>query len=470
MRRIAPITLAALLVLAARAEAQQSAPWELLDSPVKVEGEVAAAGETLVCSLPFPPSASLFDCDKILGTIPLEFLGTELFSPFTVWHFDETCSMLGSWTTAFPGTTMTGVTFDEQTGTTYWAVDPFGTSSIAEYAYGTGVPTGSSIPLATFYPGVWGGLAIDTHAPGKHAYCEELAADVGVEFDLDSGAIGGTFPNPDNTGAGAYGNDVGDAADPSACSGATMIICSGTLLPPGGTQRVSQIDKNGTLCYQTWDLINGLQIPYGETFVNGIEEFFSPTTFEKQLLCMGNATDAAYILMQPTDVSQCQGVDSPASDVLFVNASLGGPSYCVSIDPSIPLPIAGAMQKPLGAGSGRYVLHLNAGAPSLATIRTLPVSLGKICYPLLFPPMGTAAPLAVWNNLGKTASIGASSYFGTPIPDPVPAPSFFWVQPAGDPLNLPLGSVWTIQGVVKNPASSSPKGASVTNAIVLLAY
>jgi len=470
MERPAFLALITAVALASGAAAQHSAPWELLDSPVKVEGEVAAAGESVVCSLPFPPTpaAALFDCDKILGTTPLEFLGNELYSPFRVWHFDETCSGIGNWTTAFSGTTLTGLTFDEQTGTTYWAVDPWATSSIVEYAFGTGVPTGVSIPLATGYAGVWGGLAIDTHAPGKHAFCEEIAVDVAVEYDLVSGAIGGTFANPDNIGMGAYGNDVGDAADPAACSGATMIISSG-IVTVIGAERVSQIDKNGTLCYQTWDLRTALP-SYGEVWVNGVEEFFSATTFEKQLLCMGSATSAAYILRQPLDVTQCQGVDWPASDVLFVNASRGGPFYDLSIDPSVPLPIAGAMQKPLGAGSGRYVVHLNAGVPNSATITTLPASLGKICYPVLFPPAGTASPVAVWNNLGKTASIGASSYFGTPIANPLLAPSFFWLQPAGDPVNLPYGTTWTIQGIVINPASSSPKGASVTNAIVLQAY
>jgi len=468
MKRIASLPLIATLVLASSSLAQHAAPWELLDSPVKVQGEITEAGESLVCSLPFPPGVSLFDCDKILGTSPVEFLGDELYSPFTVWHFDETCSMLGSWTTAFPGTTMTGLTFDEQTGTTYWVVDPFATSTIAEYAYGTGVPTGVSIPLAAGYPGVWGGLAIDTHAPGKFAYCEDVVGDIVVEYDLISGTHGPSFPNPDNHGVGAFGNDVGDAADPAACFGAALVMTSG-LPAEFQVVRASQVDKDGTLCYETW-LLWIVLLSYGETFVNGIEEFYSYTGVEKHLLCMGNVTGAAYILRQPVDIAHCQGVDSPASDVLFVNGDLGGPSHSVSINPLLFIPIGGSIQKPLVGGNGRFVVHLNVGAPSAGTLTTLPASLGRICHPLLLPPAGTAAPVAVWNNLGRTASIGASTYFGVSIPDPAPAPTFFWMRPVGDPLNLPLGSVWTIQGVVKNPAASSPKAASVTNAILLLAY
>jgi hypothetical protein len=111
------------------------------------------------------------------------------------------------------------------------------------------------------------------------------------------------------------------------------------------------------------------------------------------------------------------------------------------------------------------VVHLNPGAPSSGTITALPAMLGDFCFPLFLPPFGSAAPASVWNNLGKTDRIGSSSYFGTPIPNPANAPSFFALVPSGDPVNLPTGSTWTIQGLILNPASTSPKGASVTNAV-----
>jgi len=456
-----------ILALASAAGAQHSAPWELLEPGVRLQGEVVAAGESVICTLPFPPSASIFDCDKILGTSPLEFIGNEMLPPHTTWRFDETCSMISSWTTAVPSNTITGLAFDEQTGSTYWVVEPFIKKSILEYAIGTGVPTGMSVPLATGTIGVWGGLAIDTHLPGKLAYCEDIASDVVVEYDLVSGAVGMSFPNPDNLGAGAYGNDVGDAADPAACLGATLILASG-LLSEQQVSRVSQIDKFGTLCYETWELRDSLA-SYGETFVDGIEEFVSAVVGDNRLLCMGAVTNHAYIL-HGAYTARCNGIDAPASDVLYVNGSQGDASQSISIDPTIPVPIGAVLQRPLAAGNGQFVVHLNAGVPTAATITTLPASLGRICHPLLLPPAGTAAPVAVWNNLGRPTVIGASNYFGLPIPNPAPAPTFFWTLAAGDPLNLPYGSAWTIQGVVRNPASTSPKGASVTNAIVLLAY
>jgi hypothetical protein len=37
----------------------------------------------------------------------------------------------------------------------------------------------------------------------------------------------------------------------------------------------------------------------------------------------------------------------------------------------------------------------------------------------------------------------------------------------GDPANLLSGSTWILQGIIVNVASSSPKSASVTNALAI---
>jgi len=449
---------AAVLLLGSHvALAQENGATELLDSPVKVEGEIAYAAEGVFCALPLP--GSLFGVDKIEGATPVEFLVNEMFAPFRIFHVDEICALHASFPTAVSGATLTGITFDEQTGTTYWGVD-LSAGVIAEFTFATGTPTGASVPLAAGYPGVWGPLAIDTHRPGKRAFCEEIVADLALEYDLVSGAVGVSFANPDNTGSGAFGNGLSDAADPAACSGATMLISSGTPAE-GQVRRASQIGVDGTVCYEFWSL--GCLAGSGETFVNGIEESYSDWTW-KILLCVGNATGSAYVVWKNFLPDDCTGVDSPDSNVLFVNGR-GGYSYLIRIDNGLPLALA--IQKPPAGGNGKYVVHLNTGVPTLESLTLLPASLGWACFPMLYPPLGEASPVAVWNNIGKTDKIGTSQWFGGAIPNPPRAPAFFHLDADGDPVNLPLGSEWTLQGVIANPASSSPRGASLTNFWIL---
>ena len=101
------------------------------------------------------------------------------------------------------------------------------------------------------------------------------------------------------------------------------------------------------------------------------------------------------------------------------------------------------------------------------TITTLPVDLGEMCFSPLVPPFGSAAPISVWKNIGQTEKVGATNFFGTAMADPPSAPAFFQQSVVGDSTNMPVGSEFTLQGVIINPASSSPKNASVTNAISL---
>jgi hypothetical protein len=97
----------------------------------------------------------------------------------------------------------------------------------------------------------------------------------------------------------------------------------------------------------------------------------------------------------------------------------------------------------------------------------LPARLGTSCYPLLIPPYGAADPVAVWSNLHRPEKVGASGYFGSPIPDPAKAPTTFLDLPVGDTERLPPGTRVTLQGVIHNPAASSPREASLTNPVLL---
>jgi hypothetical protein len=283
-------------------------------------------------------------------------------------------------------------------------------------------------------------------------------------MDLTNGYLYGSFGNPDNTtGTGAFGNGCGEAMDPAACSGATMVVSSG-LGAEGQVRRVSQMDDTGTLCYETWDVATILT-PYGETFVNGIEEFYGSALGDKRLMISGNATGVMYNLGRPAGITDCQGVDAPDSDVVFVNSDQGGIDYTVQVNNTWPL--SWAIQDVPNTGGKKFVVHQNNGIPSSSTITSLPASLGSWCFPLLIPPFGSATPECVWSNLGKTNKIGASNYFGTPIANPSKAPTFFEARADGDSFNMTLGSQHTVQGIILNATASSPKGASATNALIV---
>jgi len=156
----------------------------------------------------------------------------------------------------------------------------------------------------------------------------------------------------------------------------------------------------------------------------------------------------------------CQGQDSPDSDVLMVNGSTGPVVYVPSGGPH-----EFSILKPPAGGNGKFVVNLNAGPPSADTITPLPSSLGPGCFDFLIPPFGKGSPISIWNNLNREDKIGSSNYFGNAIADPPRASTVFHSRALGDPVNLPPGSQWTLQGVIVNPAASGNRPASATNPI-----
>ena len=114
----------------------------------------------------------------------------------------------------------------------------------------------------------------------------------------------------------------------------------------------------------------------------------------------------------------------------------------------------------IAGSNGKFIFHVDAGIPGNGSVTPL-LDLGQSCFPFIDP---TSAIVA--NNAGRTDRVGASSYFMSPRPDPAKAPSFFDpTQPVLDLANLSAGSDWTGQAVALNPASSSKRGVSLTNAI-----
>lgn len=441
------ITLAFTCLSSATAVAQRDAAAEAFDSPIKLESRPFDAGPTIACSLALPPNAALFGTDKIQGTSDL--VTNELFSPFRVFRYDQQCALVSSWATqSAAGVTSTGIAISA-TGTDYWNVD-FANAVIVEYSLGSGVPTGRSVPLPTGLL-VIGPIIVDDHQPGEVLCMEDIALDVVACVDVIAGgpplcsiAMGGTF-----------GNGLSDAVFPDDCSGKTLLASSGTITE-GQVARVGQFDCSGTdpACTQRWDLT-----PAGSTFVNGIAEFASTTPGGRSLMAIDNVTSTVLRLDDPSDLRSCQGGD-PDMQILFVNGSSGDTNF--RVDVAVANTLSVGVQRP-PAGNGRFVHHMNVGEPRRTTVTPL-LDLGDACF-----SFQSGSAVVVENNVGKTNVIGASNYFGTPIPDPGKAPTFLGSlsQPQIDVVNLSAGAMFTHQIVAKNAASSSARGASLSNAVLM---
>lgn len=182
-------------------------------------------------------------------------------------------------------------------------------------------------------------------------------------------------------------------------------------------------------------------------------------------LVLGGVSPSALAIALDAEIPHCvpgsvNAANGEVTNVLWVNGESGD----VSIGETGFL-AAYVTGSPAG-GSGGYVIHANFGRPTAETVRDLKAQLGSVCFPF-FLQQG-ASPAAVWNNIGKTHRVGATRYFdGTSEADPAPAPAIFLTLLEGDPQNLPIGTVLTLQGVTMDDGSSSPLGASTTNAVIL---
>ena len=179
---------------------------------------------------------------------------------------------------------------------------------------------------------------------------------------------------------------------------------------------------------------------------------------------------AAYFVDVPLCAIRCrEGVvdiaNGTADDVLFVNGSAGTSEVrTIAVDADEVLWIT-MLSAPSG-GPGKFVVHANLAEPSDATLSTLPASIGLTCFEMILN--AGATPHAVWNNIGKEGAVGATLDFDGGVVDPDRAPCIFVEIGEGDLATvLPPGTVLTLQGVLLDPGSSSPKSASATNAVVV---
>jgi len=224
--------------------------------------------------------------------------------------------------------------------------------------------------------------------------------------------------------------------------------------------RVGQYDCNvptpTPACANRW------MVGQFSTFVNGIEEFeeLNPGAGggERRLTIVDNVTSTILILNQPIGIGDCQDIDANM-DVLFVNGSQGGTNFTVNVNTTTT--VATALQRVTGS-NGKFVYHMNSGTPNSGTVGPL-FDLGNECHPFV-----GGSPAVVENNVGKTNLVGSSNYFTDPISDPAKAPVFVSpTQVAIDTVNLPSGSFFTMQSIHLNPAASSGKGGSFSNALIM---
>ena len=151
-------------------------------------------------------------------------------------------------------------------------------------------------------------------------------------------------------------------------------------------------------------------------------------------------------------------------NVLLVNGSAGDAAHELQVNATGP--IIATMSQPSGGGNGKYFVHAHRTEPTNLTIAPLPSKLGASCFQVLLN--AGADPDAIFNGIGKEQKIGSSQYFdGTPINDPLRAPSLFLDLPTGDTGELPVGTRLTLQGAIIDPDTISTRGVSLTNAVVL---
>ncbi|MBI1853564.1 MAG: IPT/TIG domain-containing protein [Planctomycetes bacterium] len=152
------------------------------------------------------------------------------------------------------------------------------------------------------------------------------------------------------------------------------------------------------------------------------------------------------------DVGQGQGT---RESVLLLNATSGD---SLSREVRVPRnqPILLVMLPPSTRATARFVLYVWDHHPTATTLTTLPAHLGRSVFPLPFRS-GTPQPRVIWNNVGYRQTLGAPTFASQPAP--------FVVANRASGI---AGAVrLTFQGLIEDPASQSPTGFSVTNAILL---
>ncbi|MBI3843293.1 MAG: DUF1929 domain-containing protein [Planctomycetes bacterium] len=148
------------------------------------------------------------------------------------------------------------------------------------------------------------------------------------------------------------------------------------------------------------------------------------------------------------------------SDVLFVNGSSGDSGRrWVTLAPTDRLTITMATPPSRTVQGARFALYVSRGFPTSATRtrqRRGATDLGDACFPTPFSG-GAPQPLRIANNWGRENILGVASLPSTP------APSVVIDRSSGIGRAIDV----TLQAIVRDDASLSGTGASLSNAVLL---
>src|SRR5262249_59211960 len=124
----------------------------------------------------------------------------------------------------------------------------------------------------------------------------------------------------------------------------------------------------------------------------------------------GHYGDNAAVLLNRTLAHCSEGnvnaSKGPVTDVLFVNDSSGGVQRRVKLATYEPITVyMGA--PPTATEEAPFAMYAWPGEPSGATLARLPFRIGFSCMPTPLTG-GSPAPLAIWNNAGRSRRLRAA--------------------------------------------------------------
>jgi HYR domain-containing protein/IPT/TIG domain-containing protein/WD40 repeat protein len=166
----------------------------------------------------------------------------------------------------------------------------------------------------------------------------------------------------------------------------------------------------------------------------------------------------AYQYLAPASAVRLGNVNVALGDrenVLTVNGSIGDANR--EVFALVNTPLRGDVAVPSSRTSARFVMYAWFGLPGAANVKPQPAQLGSTIFPTPLTRACTPQPRKIWNN------VGSESQLGTPTYPSSPAPSILFAVNHG----LRQALVASFQGFIRDDGAGSPRGFSVTNAVIL---
>jgi Tol biopolymer transport system component len=173
----------------------------------------------------------------------------------------------------------------------------------------------------------------------------------------------------------------------------------------------------------------------------------------------GSATlPAAYTYVDPVLAARYGNVNvarGNRADVLLVNGGVGDPTTR-ELFVAVGQPVTVQMIAAPGRAVSRFVLYAWNRVADASTLSPQPFGLGTMVYPT---PLGGGAPqpVAIFNNVGRRAVLGAPTHPSSPAPSNLGTTSF------------PIPRAVTLQGFIEDDGAQIPQGMAITNAVIVRA-